>query len=603
MDLKEQLALIKNEYNIIDLVQEENISLKPSGPGTFKGLCPFHNEKTPSFTVNERFQNYRCFGCGESGDIFSFIEKTHGCSFMESVKYLADAKNISIKLTNSSNHKPKYDIKRLYELVNDAYLFYRNEFNKLDNNHPAKKEILKRNLSIENPVFGYAPESYGALYNHLKKLGYTEELMLQSELIGEKNGKYYDFFFKRLTIVLSDFNGKPVSFSAKKLFETDNLGKYINGKASPVFQKKATLFNLNNAKKEARIEKNIILTEGPFDVLAMQAADINNVVASCGTAFTEEHLRSARQIVGEEGKLIFAFDGDSAGLEAAMKVFLHFPIAHSFSYVLFFPQDLDPCDYYLKYGKDALNDFAKNNNNHVPITDFVLNALADKIKLTDMDSRYKFIRILCGRYLSIMTDNILFDYMIRKASVMSGLSVIQIKEIYNQLKTKTPTHKKQNNQDTINDTLHPQININTFDDIDECYLTAFSMLINYPSLLINLNKGVKWPKKFMPFLKEFVVNYKKYLSKKQDFRFIPEDYSDVDFAKYLQNYKTLDDEFLNDDELCSHYKLVIEAGQKFLSDRENEDKKSNILMAMNEAKSNKELLEMLKTLKQENLIH
>lgn len=588
---KEQISAIKEAYNIVDLIESENVNLKSAGPSIYKGLCPFHSEKTPSFTVNEQFQNYRCFGCGANGDIITFIQETHGWSLIEAVKYLAKNKGISLELNDyKPDDGPKIDIKKMYSLVKDAEEFYRSEFIKLDNSHPAKKEVLKRGMSVDNPVFGYAPERNKALYSHLLQLGYSEELMLQSELIASNNNNFYDFFYGRLTITLSDFNGRPVSFSARKLFDTDNRAKWVNGKQSPVFQKKSVLFNLHNAKKSARLNEQIILAEGPFDVLALTMAGCENAVASCGTAFTEEHLKAARQLVGENGTLIFAFDGDAAGIQAAVKEFIHFPISHAISKIALFPENQDPCDCLLAAGPERVKQII---DEAIPITDFILKVSSEKTTLDDMDSRYRFIRYLTSKIFPIMTDSILRDYMIRQASIMAGIDINKINELITQPKEQNLLNNKKTQ--SSDEKLHIQIELNEADESDMCYVKAFSILIKDPKHLAKITNKVKVPDKFKNFLKEIALNYKKYTQKNMSFRFIPEDYSDSDFAKYLLNINN-DNEYSDIDEMKSHYLFLLQAAEKFYIDSLKEQKKINIINALSSTKTNDELISMLKLL-------
>lgn len=595
---KQQIAKIKEAYNIVDVVEQENISLKVSGPGEFKGLCPFHNEKTPSFKVSEGFQNYYCFGCGASGDVISFIKETHGCSMSEAMKYLADGAGIQLSFERSAeeDNQPKIDLRKMYSLVQAAHDFYRAEFDKLPDNHPAKKQVLDRGMSTDNPVFGYAPERYGALYKHLKALGYSDELMVQSELIGTKDGNFYDFFHARLTVTLADFNGKPGSFSARKLFDSDSRGKWVNGKASPVFQKKATLFNLHNAKKVSRLKKEIILAEGPFDVLALAEGGFENSVASCGTAFTEEHLKTARQLVGESGQLIFAFDGDGAGIEAALKIFKHFPVAHGISTIALFPEGQDPCDYLQSAGSEGVREIIENAT---PITDFVITQVANEYKMTDMNTRYKFIQALVNDYLVLVQDKILLDYMIRKASVMSGLDINKIRALLSETKknsTKRQITKEKQADETFSEM---KIEINSMDESDLYYVNAFAMLIENPVELIPLSKGKAFPKKFAGFLVELKESTKKYVEKGENFRLLPEEYTDSDFARFLvkQNRKIYPHDSIDD--LKDHYSLVLDNAVQYFRRNEREQHIANVKTALAEATSNEEIIKLLQEL--ENL--
>lgn len=590
-ELKDVVAQVKDVYNICDIVEQENVTLRASGPGEYTGLCPFHTEKTPSFKVNERFQNYKCFGCGASGDIITFITETKGCSFMEALKYLADSKGIELPSTFTNNdNRPKIDMNKLYALVKDARDYYREEFLKLDTNHPAKKEILSRGLSIDNEVYGYAPETYGALYKHLSSLGYTNELMLQSQLVMEKDGKFFDFFFGRLLFTLSDFSGRPVSFSSRKLFETDNRGKYVNGKGSPVFAKKSTLYNLQNAKSSARQLKQIVLSEGQFDVEALREAGVENVVASSGTAFTEEHLKSARQIVGEDGKLIFAFDGDSAGIEAALKVFIHFPITHSVSEVVLFPEGKDPCDIFKESNNEG-EELRELMSTSVPIMDFVLTECGKRGDFSNMNGRYKFIKNMIVKFISFMNEDVLIDYMIKRISIISGVELSKVQDMYKEVK-KNGT-KKLRPQKEETEVLLPDIEINEFNDSDVCYVRLCQLIIHNPLLLMKYAKKTKIPKKFHIFLREIIQNIKKYQSRNELFKFIPEQYTNSEFGKYLLN-KDFDSRTPTENEELIHYFVFLQdSGFKFYQEQIIEQERARVMEAITSAKDNDELISLL----------
>ena len=593
MELSEAKLKVKESYNIVDLVEQENVSLTVAGPGQYSGLCPFHNEKTPSFRVSEPFQNYRCFGCGASGDIFTFIQETRGCTFMEALKFLAESKGIEITSSYKGEEGPKTDIKRMYELLKDSYNFYRSEYTKLDSNHPAKKQVADRGLPLDHPALGYAPEKSTSLYELLKLKGYPEDLMLESELICEKDGKYFDFFYKRLVVTLSDFSGRPVSYSARKLFENDNRAKWVNGKASPVFQKKDTLFNLNAAKKDARISNKIILAEGPFDVLAIAEAGYKNSVASCGTAFTEGHLKSARQIVGENGELIFAFDGDKAGIDAALKIFLHFPVAHSISKVALFPEGQDPCDYLQAKGADEVK---KIIDEAIPLPDFILKEVSRRFPGVDMDSRYKFVRILATQFLPVMTDNLLLDYTVRRASVISSIPTSAIYEIYEDSKKKKPSLRKPTEKVATAPRLDKEklkISLNNLDDSDVCYVKSLSLLILHPRDLAIYLKEFTISDKFLPFLREFRASVNKTIGQGKPYRFLTEDYSDSEFAKLLQVNSEKMPEYGDKDELVNHFKVLMSHAEKVYKNQARQVQLSNTMNALSEAKTKEEVKSLL----------
>lgn len=584
-DFREQLAKIKESYNIVDFIANENVDLKPAGPGKYKALCPFHTEKTPSFSVDENFQSYRCFGCGKHGDIVSFVEELQQCSFRDAVSYLAEMKNIKINFGNTSNNddKPRVDIKSLYSLLQDSYNFYRAEFDKLPNSHPAKQEIIKRGLNPENAVFCYAPERYGALVNFLESKGYSKLLMTQSQLVSKKNGKYYDFFFGRLMITLSDFSGHPVSYSARKLFDTDTRAKYVNGKQSPIFQKKSTLFNLDKSKRAIRESKSAIVCEGPFDVLALNASGINNAVASCGTAFTEEQLRSLEQIIGIDGNLEFSFDGDDAGISAAVKTFLHFPIVHGNSSVILFPDNLDPCDYLVKYGPEKMKIPLSKK---IPIIDFVLEAISTRMKLDSIQTKFQFASLVMSKYVPAVTDEVLRDYMIRRVSVIAGIQVEKLTPMLGK-----PIKKFDKNVEGKKNNLVTEIEIDDTDS-DTSFITAFVLLIHRPEILYPLLKNTNIPDKYKTFVKELGVNCRKYFKQKIPIRIIPEQYSQPNFIKFLQNKNLLID-YYNDEQVKSHFTEVLFIANSSLKQESITHDKLSISEALSNAKTKEEMLKLL----------
>lgn len=592
-NFKNQLAKIKSAYDITEVVQQENVELHSAGPGKYKGLCPFHTEKTPSFTINENFQSYRCFGCGAHGDIFTFIENIRGCSFMDAVKYLAEMKNIKLEFTGySGESKPKTDIKGLYNLLQDSYNFYRAEYDKLPNEHPAKQEVIKRGLDVNNPVFCYAPERYGALLTYLSNKGYSKELMVQSELIHEKNGRYFDFFHARLMITLSDYSGRPVSYSARKLFDKDTMAKYVNGKQSPVFQKKATLFNLDKAKKSIRETKTAIVCEGPFDVLALQASGIENAVASCGTAFTEEQLRSIEQIVDVDGKLIFSFDGDEAGVAAAIKTFNHFPLVHGNSNVVLFPNGMDPCDYLIKYGPDKMDLVFKRQ---MPIIDFVLMALSRKLHIGDMQSKFKFAKLTMSKYVPMVTEQVLRDYMIRRVSVMAGIPVDELTPMLGKpLKRIERFEHKEDGTQANNESEIPVKNKS-----DASYIAAFALLINRPELLFQKLLTFKLPTKYRPFIRELQEQCRKYYSQGQQVRIIPEAFSMSNFVNKLQN-KKIGVDFSNDTEIMKQFTHLLEIATQQHKEEIKSAKNLSISQALSQAKTHDEIIKLLQLATQDN---
>lgn len=422
-DMKQVVAQVKLAYDIVEYIQQSGVSLKQRG-NKWIGLCVFHNEKTPSFSVDSHFQNYRCFGCGASGDIFSFVEKNEHLEFMEAVKKLAEDKNITIEFDSSSN----VDYKSLRACIKSAANFYVSEFRKLSKTHPAVVEIADRKLSLKSSLYGYAPEGRNKLYNYLKNEGFSDDSILLTGVCkkSEKTGAIFDFWQGRLMFFVTDISGRPIGFSGKKLFEEDKMGKYVNSSDSVLFDKGNSLYNIHKAKSVAAEKKTLYVNEGQFDVSAMIEAGLPNSVASLGTAFTLNQGLMARRLVSENGKIVFCFDGDKAGIEAANKVFKNIPSIHSQSYAVPFPDDMDPCDYSKDNGAEELANYIEKNT--IPLVEFVIDNMA---KDYDMDSaldRSKYIDAV-AKILATITSTPLRESYIRRVSLDSFTPVDAVREI------------------------------------------------------------------------------------------------------------------------------------------------------------------------------
>lgn len=473
-DIKAIVSKVKLAYDIVDYIQQSGVSLRQRGSKNI-GLCPFHNEKTPSFSVDSHFQNYRCFGCGASGDIFSFVEKYEHLEFMEAVKKLAEDKNIAIDFDSSSN----VDYKSLRSCIKAAANFYVSEFRKLPKNHPAVVEITDRNLSVKSSLYGYAPEGRNSMYNYLKNEGFSDETILLTGVCkkSEKTGTIFDFWQGRLMFFVTDISGRPIGFSGKKLFEEDKMGKYVNSSDSILFDKGNSLYNIHKAKSVASDKKLIYVNEGQFDVSAMIEAGMPNSVASLGTAFTLNQGLMARRLVSENGRIVFCFDGDSAGIEAANKVFKNIPSIHSQSYAVSFPEDMDPCDYSLKYGKEELAKYIKDNT--IPLVEFVIDNMS---KDYDMDStldRSKYINSV-AKVLATITNISLRESYIRKVSLDSFTPVDTVREIVSQA---TPSSLNESDQIEQEESDHNQPVLRNYEspttmDENELSYEDFITLIN-----------------------------------------------------------------------------------------------------------------------------
>lgn len=398
-NLKEAVADVKEAHDIADYIENAGISLKQSG-SRYKGLCPFHSESTPSFTVDSSFQTYHCFGCGAHGDVLSFAQEHENLSFWEALTSLAEQRGIDLSGLDSNKgaDEPREDIASLREVVRATAIFFWTMYKELSEDHPAKREISKRGIPTKNRnnYYGYAPEGKNKLYQHLKSKGFSDDAIEKTGVCRKSQYGFFDAWQGRLMFIMSDITGRPVGFSGRKLYESDKMGKYVNSIDSPVFNKSSVLFNVNNAKKPARERREMFVGEGQFDVDAVDYSGHPNVVASSGTAFTDRQTSQLRRLVGDNGSIVFVFDGDNAGKEAARKVFDTDPMIHNMAYVVSFDDGYDPDDYAQEHGHKALGEYLADKKNRTPITEFVLRHERTQSDISTPEGRSRYLNSAAG---------------------------------------------------------------------------------------------------------------------------------------------------------------------------------------------------------------
>lgn len=595
MDFKEIVQKIKNEYNIVDYVRINGVDLKEGTNGSWVGLCPFHTEKTPSFTVNEDFQSYKCFGCGAHGDILSFAQHTHTVEFYEALKMLADEKGIDMgekKLEGPSN-----DINAIRKVLSDARDFFRANYENLDDSHAAKQEVIKRGLNKENELYGYSLEGPNELYKYLSQKGHSDKNIKDSNLVvfyEEKNRSPWDFFHGRLMITLSDYLGRPVSFTSRKIFEDDKMpGKYVNGRESPVFHKKKVLFGADLAKKSARTQKLIYVTEGQFDQISMYENGVENVVATSGTAFTSEHANLLLRMVGDSGKIIFIMDGDEAGIEAAIKVFKTAKEIHSNSYAVLLEDGQDPCDYIINGGIEHLKTAVDNAK---PLHDFVINSVLREVggSITSLN-RQVFVSEV-AKYAKSAVDSFIVDNMLSKASVLSAISIENVRNIYSNTKEGSKREKTEEKKETK---LNPKIRMDMTNEADVCMYSALSMLVRIPETLVELTPK-KINKKFHMFMKELGTVYVKSVKEQKKWRFIEEDYSDLDFAKALQKKSFLEDPKEDLEASASQYTYLFNRANDLYEEDSRKIKLARAMSSVVNSTNPKEIADAFRTYSENN---
>lgn len=308
---------------IVDIVSE-TVALKPSGNGAMKGLCPFHDERTPSFNVNVSTGRYHCFGCGEDGDGISFVQETNGGDFRWAVEYLADKYGIALEVDQGQSDNRS----RLRAITQEAREFFSARLLETPSGHPARALLEDRGFDVQEAVntfgCGYAPDSSSALLNHLRQKRFNDADIIAAGLArtSEKSNKPWDFFRNRLLWSINSQMGHTIGFGARRLDPNDRLpAKFINTPETDLYKKSQVLFGLSDARKAISKAGRAIVVEGYTDVMAMHLAGTPIAIASCGTAFTGDHLAILRRLVGEDGEITFALDDDKAGIDATMKVY------------------------------------------------------------------------------------------------------------------------------------------------------------------------------------------------------------------------------------------------------------------------------------------
>lgn len=363
---------IKERLSIVDVVGGY-IKLEKAG-GSYKALCPFHNEKTPSFNVSPARQAYYCFGCNRGGDIFSFVEEIEGVEFVDALRVLADRAGVTLKRENMEEKSAR---ERLYAIMEEATDLYEKH---LERNPDAQKYLTGRGLrdtTIRSFRIGFAPLEWRTLYTHLREKGFSDEETERAGLTKRAEGKgYYDRFRGRIMFPIFDANGRVVAFSGRvfgeqKTPDGTDVAKYINSPETPLYDKSSVMFGYDRAKKAMRTQNFVILVEGQMDLIMAHQAGTENAVAVSGTALTEKHLALLKRLTDNA---VFAFDADEAGLSATARAFqLALTIGMNVR-VLAIPEEKDPADYILKNEAGWAEAVAGSKH----IIDFYLDVLSDK---------------------------------------------------------------------------------------------------------------------------------------------------------------------------------------------------------------------------------
>ncbi|CAN2240507.1 DnaG DNA primase (bacterial type) [actinobacterium SCGC AAA044-D11] len=389
----EDVSHVRDNSSIDDVVGDF-VQLKSAGGGQKKGLCPFHDEKSPSFHVTPSKGYFHCFGCGVGGDVIAFLMKMDHLSFSESVERLADRMGYTLRYDGTNtNTGPSINRSRLVAANVAAMNFYREQLNLPGSAQIGRDFLQKRGFdkaAAETFGVGYAPDEWDALYKHLKNLGFTDSELSLAGLSKDGTKGPIDRYRNRLVWPIKDISGDVVGFGARKLAsdEVDQGPKYLNTSETPIYKKSQILYGLDMAKKEIAKKRQVVIVEGYTDVMAAHLAGITTAVATCGTAFGDDHIRVIRRLLMDDdafrGEVIFTFDGDAAGQKAALRAFDDDQKFVAQTFVAVEPSGMDPCDLRIASGDAAVRDLIARR---VPLFEFAIKSEIAKYDVNSAEGR------------------------------------------------------------------------------------------------------------------------------------------------------------------------------------------------------------------------
>jgi DNA primase len=386
------------ERNRIDEVIGEYVALRRAGADSVKGLCPFHDEKTPSFNVRPGHGTFHCFGCGEGGSVVDFIMKIEHLGFVEAIERLADRVGIRLTYTGggSSVQRDRGTRSRLVEANKLAQEFYAEQLSSSEA-RPAREFLMQRGFTQEAAgTFGcgFAPSGWDQLTKHLLSRGFSVEELVKAGVSREGQRGPMDRFHRRLLWPIRDLGGDVVGFGARRLFDDDrNEAKYLNTAETPLYRKSQVLFGLDLAKREIVRRRQVVVVEGYTDVMAMHLSGVPTAVASCGTAFGAEHISVLRRLLMDDdalrGEVIFTFDGDEAGQKAALKAFDDEQRFAAQTFIAIAPDGMDPCELRQVKGDAAVRDLVARRQ---PLFTFAVRTLLADHDLDTAEGQVEALR-------------------------------------------------------------------------------------------------------------------------------------------------------------------------------------------------------------------
>lgn len=384
----EDIALVRERSSIADVIGEY-LQLRSAGGGNLKGLCPFHDEKSPSFNVTPSRGLYFCFGCEAGGDVIKFVQEIEHLSFSEAVERLAAQVGIQLRYEDGGGRGPRQDTgqrARLLEAHKAAAEFYAEQLASPEG-AIGRTFLSERGFEAADAAHfgvGFAPREWEGLVRHLRGRGFADRDIVAGGLAKEGRRGPMDRFRGRLMWPIRDLSGDVIGFGARRLYEDDDGPKYLNTPESPLFHKSSVLYGADLAKKEIARRRQAVVVEGYTDVMACHLSGVQTAIATCGTAFGDDHIKILRRLLMDQdefrGEVIFTFDGDSAGQKAALRAFADEQKFVTQTFVAVQPDGLDPCDLRIRHGDAAVRDLVASR---LPLFEF---AVRSAIQQHDLDT-------------------------------------------------------------------------------------------------------------------------------------------------------------------------------------------------------------------------
>lgn len=413
---------IRDRADIVDLIGEY-VELKRSG-SNYMGLCPFHSEKTPSFSVSPSKGIFKCFGCGVGGDVITFVMKRENLSFPEAVEFLADKYSVRLEVYKDENKEARDKRDRLYEINREAGLHFLKNYQASQKTQLYLKNRMLNDKTIRSYGIGYSKDSWTDLYDHLTKLGYKEDELLELNLISKsKNGNYIDRFRDRVMFPIINRNNRIIGFGARAF--GDEKPKYLNSRETPIFHKGNNVFNMNIISRESTRER-IILVEGYMDVISLYNSGINYSVASLGTSLTIDQANIIKKMAKD---IYICYDSDNAGINAtsrAIDIFLEVSVKPK---IIELEGGLDPDDFIKKYGMEGFENKIKSAISYI---EFKIKKLKENFNLEDSEGLSNFT-IESAKILSSIINPIERDIFVKDFSRKYNISFAAIENYINYL--------------------------------------------------------------------------------------------------------------------------------------------------------------------------